>query len=226
LGDYNLADLSLECQRKTVTLVPQDSHFWSRSILDNFRLADPQASLADIVRVCQQVGADNFISQLPHKYQTVLGEFGANLSGGQRQRLAIARALLRNPPVLILDEVTSGLDQVSEAQVLENLLDYRRGLTTIVISHRPSILEFADWLIVLEKGRLVQQGEVNPLSTHMPNDLSYPLDIPVISSQPRVCQGGSSIPLRREGLPSYLPRGLNVAHAVPLWSQGPFPKPE
>lgn len=161
LGRYNLQDLSLDCLRNNVVLIPQEAHFWSRSIIDNFRLAAQDVSLETIVDVCQRVGADDFISQLPHSYQTVLGEFGANLSGGQRQRLAVARALLRNPPVLILDEAMSGLDHKSEIELLEQLLAYRQGKTTILISHRPSVLEYADWLIELNAGELVRQLNIS-----------------------------------------------------------------
>ena len=158
IGPYNLQDLSLDCLRRNVLLVPQEANFWSRSIIDNFRLAAQDVSLETIVDVCQRVGADSFISQLPHGYQTILGEFGANLSGGQRQRLAIARALVQDTAVLILDEAMSGLDHDSEKQVLEQLLAYRRGKTTILISHRPSVLHYANWLIEIRAGHLVRQG--------------------------------------------------------------------
>ena len=158
IGLYNLQDLALDSLRQQVALVPQDAHFWSRSIIENFRLGAPQVSFEQIVRACQIAQADEFINNLPDKYQSVLGEFGANLSGGQRQRLAIARAIVTDPPVLILDESTSGLDPISEAQVLERLLQHRRGKTTILISHRPSVIDRADWIVHLDRGKLVMQG--------------------------------------------------------------------
>ncbi|MEH1819289.1 MAG: peptidase domain-containing ABC transporter, partial [Nostoc sp.] len=162
-GFYNQQDISLECLRQQVVLIPQEAHFWSRSILDNFQFSYPHLSFRDIIIACQITGADEFISELPDKYQTVLGEFGANLSGGQKQRLAIARAIVTNPPILILDESTSALDPVSEAGILDRLLEYRQGKTTIFISHRPRVIQRADWIICLEQGRLKIQGTVEDL---------------------------------------------------------------
>lgn len=169
IGSYNLQDLSIDSLRQQIVLVPQEAHFWSRSILDNFRLGSPDIGFEQIVTACQIAGADEFISQLPDKYQTVLGEFGANISGGQRQRLAIARAIINNPAVLILDESTAGLDPASEAEVLENLLMYRHGKTTIFISHRPRVIDRADWIIMLERGRLKLQGSAAKLRS-IPGD--------------------------------------------------------
>jgi ABC-type bacteriocin/lantibiotic exporter with double-glycine peptidase domain len=157
-GVYNQQDLSLECLRQQVVLVPQEPHFWSRSIIDNFRLSYPHVSFEEIIRACQITGADEFISKLPDKYQTVLGEFGANLSGGQRQKLAIARAIVTDPPILILDESTGALDPVSESLVLDKLLYHRQCQTTIMISHRPKVIQRADWIVLLEEGRLKIQG--------------------------------------------------------------------
>ncbi|BAY49212.1 ABC transporter ATP-binding protein [Scytonema sp. HK-05] len=164
---YNQQDLSLECLRQQVVLVPQEPHFWSRSIIDNFRFSYPNITFEQIVKACQIAGADEFIRKLPDKYQTVLGEFGANLSGGQRQRLAIARAIVTDPPILILDESTGALDPVSEAEVLDKLFYYRQGKTTIMISHRPKVIQRADWIVLLEQGRVTIQGTPEELR-HIP----------------------------------------------------------
>ncbi|BAZ21391.1 ABC transporter ATP-binding protein [Kalymmatonema gypsitolerans NIES-4073] len=173
IGLYNLQDLSLDCLRQQVVLVPQDAHFWSRSIMENFRLGTPYVSFEQIVRACQIAEADDFISKLPDKYQTVLGEFGANLSGGQRQRLAIARAIVTDPAVLILDESTSGLDPVSEAQVLDRLFEHRRGKTTILITHRPKVINRADWIVLIEQGKLKLQGSLKELRSKPGDHLDF-----------------------------------------------------
>lgn len=172
-GDYNVGDLAIDCVRQQVVLVPQEAHFWSRSITENFRLGSPHLSFEEIVQACQMTGADEFISRLPEKYQTILGEFGSNLSGGQKQRLAIARALVQNPPILILDESTAGLDPLSEAQVLDTLLTQRQGKTTILISHRPQVIKLADWVVFLEEGALIQQGRPTELRSQLGAHLDF-----------------------------------------------------
>jgi ABC-type bacteriocin/lantibiotic exporter with double-glycine peptidase domain len=176
-GNYNQRDISLECLRQQVVLIPQEPHFWSRSILENFHLSYPQISFEEIVEACQIAGADDFISRLPDQYQTILGEFGANLSGGQRQRLAIARAIVTDPPVLILDESTGALDPVSEAQVLERLLHHRRGKTTILISHRPKVISRADWVVFIENGGLKISGTPDELRYQAGSHLHFLDDI-------------------------------------------------
>lgn len=150
IGNFNLQDLAIDCLRQQVVLVPQEPDFWSRSILENFYLGAGNITPDQIVNACKIAGADEFISNLPDKYQTILGEFWANLSGGQRQRLAVARAIVNEPPILILDESTAGLDPITEAEMLDQLLASRQGKTTIMISHRPNVIERADWIIFLE----------------------------------------------------------------------------
>jgi ATP-binding cassette subfamily C protein len=173
IGIYNLQDLSLECLRQQIVLVPQDAHFWNRSIIDNFRLGAPYVSFEQIVQACKISGADEFISKLPETYQTILGEFGANISGGQRQRLAIARAIITDPPILILDESTGGLDPVSEAQVLDQLFQHRQGKTTILITHRPKVINRADWIVLIDKGRLKLVGSLEDLRSKTGDHLDF-----------------------------------------------------
>jgi len=115
------------------------------------------------VEACRIALADEFIRELPDGYGTVLGEFGANLSGGQRQRLALARALVNDPPVLILDESTSALDPVLEQRLMGQLLTHRNGKTTILVSHRPSVILRADWIIYIDRGKVKQQDKPSAL---------------------------------------------------------------
>ena len=163
-GVFNQRDLTLECLRQQLILVPQDTHFWSRSIINNFCFAAPQITFAEIVNACKIARADSFISELPEKYGTVLGEFGANISGGQKQRLAIARAIAINPSILILDESTSNLDPILETEVLYNIFNYRLGKTTILISHRPQVILQAEYLVFLDRGHLILAGTPQELA--------------------------------------------------------------
>ncbi len=173
IGLYNIQDLSLDGLRRQVVMVPQEPHLWSRSIVDNFKLGSPNVTFEQIVHACRLADADEFISGLPDKYQTILGEFGANLSGGQRQRLMLARALVTNPPILILDEATANLDPVSEAQLLTRLLDHRKGQTTILISHRPRVINRADWIVLLDHGQLQLQGPIDSLRIESGEHLEF-----------------------------------------------------
>jgi ATP-binding cassette, subfamily C, bacterial len=184
IGIYNLQDLAIESLRQQVVLVPQEPHFWSRSILDNFKLGSPGASFEEIVNACRIAQADDFISSLPDKYRTVLGEFGSNISGGQRQRLAIARAIVTDPPILILDESTSGLDPVSEAEVLKNLLEHRKGKTTIIISHRPSVIRLAHWIVMMEEGQVAIEGATGDLAHQKGDHLNFLYGVAPVSDFP------------------------------------------
>ncbi len=172
-GKYSQSDISLDCLRQQVVLVPQTPHFWSRSIIENFQFSNPEVPFEDVILACEIACADEFIRELPDKYQTVLGEFGANLSGGQLQRLAIARSIVTNPPILILDESTGALDPALEAEVLDRLLAYRHRKITILIAHRPSVIRRADLLVYLDRGELKLVGSPAELSKIAGDHLNF-----------------------------------------------------
>jgi ABC-type multidrug transport system fused ATPase/permease subunit len=154
----DIAQLKLRSVRTQISVVFQDSILFRRSMRDNIAYGRPGASLTDIVNAAKAANAHDFIVSLPDGYDTMLDEQGTNLSGGQRQRIALARAFLRNAPILILDEPTSGLDAVTEAQLTQTLEELARGKTTITIAHRFSTIEKCDKVLVLDAGRIVQQG--------------------------------------------------------------------
>lgn len=158
IDGMDLREIDLMHLRTNIGVVPQENFLFSGSIRDNIAMARPDASFIDIVHAAQLAGAEEFIELLPRGYDTVLEEGGTNLSGGQRQRLAIARALLIDPPVLILDEATSALDAESEAIVNANLKRMAKGRTVISISHRLSMLVEADAILVLERGKVYDIG--------------------------------------------------------------------
>lgn len=154
----DLREMDLAHMRTHIGVVLQESFLFSGTIRDNIAMARPEASFLDVVRAAQLAGAEEFIERLPRGYDTVLEEGASNLSGGQRQRLAIARALLIDPPILILDEATSALDAESEAIVNTNLKRMARGRTVITISHRLSMLVESDAILVLERGKVYDLG--------------------------------------------------------------------
>jgi ATP-binding cassette subfamily B protein len=162
-GAYDGADIAIDSLRRQVVLLPQEAVFLSRSIYDNFVFAHPGVSFEEVVHLCQLTLADDFIHSLPKCYHTVLGEFGLNLSGGQRQRLDLARALVGDPPVPLLDESTSALDPEMEERVMERLLRHRLGHTTVLVSHRPSVIRRADWIVHLENGQVRHQNRPEAL---------------------------------------------------------------
>ena len=129
-----------------------------RSIADNLRIGKPDATQAELEEAARLAEAHDFIMRQPQGYETLVGERGTTLSGGERQRLAIARALLKDPPILILDEATSALDSVTEARIQKALKTLMQGRTTFVIAHRLSTIRDADQVVVLEHGRIVEQG--------------------------------------------------------------------
>ncbi len=141
-----------------MALVPQDTFLFHATIRDNLLLADPSADAEKLSWAARAAGAATFIDKLPDGYDTVVGERGLRLSGGERQRIAIARALLKDAPILILDEATSNVDIAAEAEIQASLEGLRRGRTTLIIAHRLSTVRGADRIVVLERGRIVEQG--------------------------------------------------------------------
>jgi ATP-binding cassette, subfamily B, bacterial len=144
--------------RRRIALVPQDAVVFAASIRDNIRFGRPDASDADVERAAELAHALEFISLLPHKFDTAVGERGVTLSGGQRQRIAIARAILREAPLLLLDEATSSLDAESETLVQDALGRLMQGRTTLVIAHRLATVLSCDRILVMEAGRIVEEG--------------------------------------------------------------------
>ncbi|MBI4782975.1 MAG: ABC transporter ATP-binding protein [Oscillatoriophycideae cyanobacterium NC_groundwater_1537_Pr4_S-0.65um_50_18] len=158
-----LRDLDLHSLRQAIGLVSQDVFLFHGTVLENITYGSPSATLAEAVAAAEVAEAQEFIDQLPQGYDTIVGERGQKLSGGQRQRLAIARAVLKNPPILILDEATSAVDNETEAAIQRSLERITRDRTTIAIAHRLSTIRNADRIYVMEQGKLVEQGSHDDL---------------------------------------------------------------
>jgi subfamily B ATP-binding cassette protein MsbA len=152
--------------RSQISFVLQDTVLFSGTIWDNIAYGCPDASYSQIVKAAEAANAMEFISKLPEKFSTAVGERGATLSGGQRQRIAIARALIRNSPILILDEPTSGLDAASEQLVCEALDRLMEGKTSIIIAHRLTTIRRANQIFVIENGTVAESGSHDELLQH------------------------------------------------------------
>ena len=165
IGRYDLRHLTNQSLRRIVSVVPQRIDLFSGNVVDNIAVGDYNPDMNRVIEVCDKLGMTKFIEQLPHGFNTYLGENGATLSGGQQQRIAIARALYRNPEILILDEATSSLDSLAETFVQNTLRLLREeSKTVIVIAHRLSTINLAQRVIVLDKGLVVQDGTLPELS--------------------------------------------------------------
>ncbi len=160
----DIREVTLDSLRANIGVVFQESLLFFRTIEDNLRVGRPEASEAEMVEAARQAQAHDFILRQPRGYQTHIGERGSNLSGGERQRLAVARVLLKNPPILILDEATSALDTATEVRVQQALHTLMRGRTTLVIAHRLSTIRNADLILVFSQGRIVERGTFEELS--------------------------------------------------------------
>jgi len=155
---HDVRDVQLRSLRRNVGLVLQELFLFPLSVAENIAYGQPEATMAEIEAAAKAAGADEFVRRLPRGYHTVIGERGTTLSGGERQRLSIARALLKNAPVLILDEPTSALDAETEAALLATLRQLSAGRTTLIIAHRLSTVRHADNIVVLDDGRIVEAG--------------------------------------------------------------------
>ncbi len=163
---HDLRDVSLASLRRQIALVTQETVLFNDTVRHNIAYGRPEATDEELLKAAQAAYADDFISQLPQQFDTLLGERGILISGGQRQRIAIARAVLMDAPVLILDEATSSLDTESERLVQRALSNLMKGRTSIVIAHRLSTIRKADHIVVMEKGAIVEQGTHDELLAH------------------------------------------------------------
>ena len=156
LGGISLRDYRANDVRDLISVVPQDAHLFNASIRNNLLLADPDATEERIVEACKIALLHDFIQSLPEGYDTQVGETGLLLSGGECQRLAIARAVLKNAPIVVLDEPTANLDPETERKLMQSLEPFLAGKTVLIISHRPVVCEHVDQLVRLDKGHLIQ----------------------------------------------------------------------
>jgi len=163
IDGQNIRDATLASLRDAVGVVFQESLLFNRSIRDNLRVGKPDATDAELHAACRLAEAHDFIIRQPQGYDTIVGERGTTLSGGQRQRLAIARALLKNAPILVLDEATSALDAATEARVTRAMENLMRGRTTFVIAHRLSTVRHADEILLFDQGRIAERGRFDAL---------------------------------------------------------------
>src|SRR5213075_2904043 len=158
IDGVDIRDLSFRALTDLVGVVSQETYLFHESVRENLRFAKPDASDAEIETAAQAARIHHVIAALPDGYDTVVGERGYRFSGGEKQRIAIARTILRNPPILVLDEATSSLDTETERLVQEALDRLAEGRTTIAIAHRLSTVRDAEQIVVLDRGRVVERG--------------------------------------------------------------------
>jgi len=158
IDGYDSRELDLVHLRKNLGLVLQDNFLFRGTVRENIACVKRDATFAEVVQAAQLAGADEFIERLPRGFDTMLEEDASNLSGGQKQRLAIARALIVNPRILILDDALSSVDTDTEERILRGLKEMMKQRTTILISHRTSTVQDADQIVVLRDGRIIERG--------------------------------------------------------------------
>ena len=166
IDDIPIKDIRLKDLRKCISLVSQETFLFHGTIEENISYGSNRATSKEILKAAKIAEAHNFITQLPEGYKTIVGERGQKLSGGQRQRIALARAVLKDAPILVLDEATASVDNETEVLIQKSLSKITRERTTIVIAHRLSSIKNADQIIVMSKGRIVEQGQHDSLLKH------------------------------------------------------------
>ncbi len=158
INQYNIKDINIEKLRERIAYISQDIFMFSGTIKDNLSLGNKNITLEEMIEAAKQSGAHDFINQLPLRYDTLLEENATNLSGGQKQRLAIARAFLKKPDILIMDEATSNLDSITEQAIEKTIEGFNKEITTIIIAHRLSTIMQCDTIYVLDKGEIIEKG--------------------------------------------------------------------
>jgi ATP-binding cassette subfamily B protein len=158
LDDVPLPDLPLERLRGAIGYVPQETFLFSLSVEENVRFGAPELTTPELEEICRLARIDEDVKQFPNGYATRVGERGVLLSGGQKQRIALARALARGPRILVLDDALSAVDLRTEEEILKGLRSFRRGRTTVIVSHRVAAVRDADRILVLEEGRIAEEG--------------------------------------------------------------------
>jgi subfamily B ATP-binding cassette protein MsbA len=163
IDGVDIREIQIESLRKQISMVTQEPILFNESIRDNIAYGNPDAGEADIEAAAGSAYALEFVQRLPDQFDTRVGELGGRLSGGEKQRICIARALLKNAPILVLDEATSALDAEAETLVQKALVNLMKGRTTFVIAHRLSTIRHADRIVVLSGGRIVEEGSHDAL---------------------------------------------------------------
>ncbi len=158
INNCNIKDVELEALRDKIAYISQEPFLFSGTILENLTLGMDNPDMEEVIRVTKMIRCFDFINELPMRFETMLGENGTNLSGGQRQRLAIARALLKKPDILIMDKATSNLDSITERAIETTINETTDGITTIIIAHRLSTIMKCDKIYVMDKGQIIESG--------------------------------------------------------------------
>lgn len=158
VNNYNLLDINVEALRDKIAYISQETFLFNGTILENLMLGNPYLTYEEVIEACEKAQIHDFINSLPLRYNTLVEENGSNFSGGQKQRLSIARAILRKPEILIMDEATSNLDSITEKAIERTIHEFSEGMTTIIIAHRLSTIMRCDNIYILEKGEIKERG--------------------------------------------------------------------